>query len=138
MLCIPYCCGKKLNRFIQTQRLGYNTLCSGNVTNQLYMVEVTSSFGYNNIIKSLNSIYSLTTLFMPHYCHSFLQLINSITLTESSFVFLVTECRVLKSSCTSRSTTPVRSSGSKSPARRSKSPGSGQHYYTHTHTHTHT
>ncbi|KAI5107689.1 serine/threonine-protein kinase DCLK2 isoform X3 [Silurus meridionalis] len=34
------------------------------------------------------------------------------------------ECRVLKSSCTSRSTTPVRSSGSKSPARRSKSPGS--------------
>ncbi|XP_053478073.1 serine/threonine-protein kinase DCLK2 isoform X3 [Ictalurus furcatus] len=34
------------------------------------------------------------------------------------------ECRVLKSSCTSRSTTPVRSSGSKSPARHSKSPGS--------------
>ncbi|XP_060729119.1 serine/threonine-protein kinase DCLK2 isoform X3 [Tachysurus vachellii] len=34
------------------------------------------------------------------------------------------ECRVLKSSCSSRSTTPVKSSGSKSPARRSKSPGS--------------
>ncbi|XP_047668499.1 serine/threonine-protein kinase DCLK2 isoform X4 [Tachysurus fulvidraco] len=33
------------------------------------------------------------------------------------------ECRVLKSSCSSRATTPVRSSGSKSPARRSKSPG---------------
>ncbi|XP_060782534.1 serine/threonine-protein kinase DCLK2 isoform X2 [Neoarius graeffei] len=43
---------------------------------------------------------------------------------QDDFVLDHSECRVLKSSCTSRSTTPVRSSGSKSPARRSKSPGS--------------
>ncbi|XP_053358166.1 serine/threonine-protein kinase DCLK2 isoform X3 [Clarias gariepinus] len=43
---------------------------------------------------------------------------------QDDFLLDHSECRVLKSSCTSRSTTPVRSSGSKSPARRSKSPGS--------------
>ncbi|XP_058242248.1 serine/threonine-protein kinase DCLK2 isoform X2 [Hemibagrus wyckioides] len=43
---------------------------------------------------------------------------------QDDFVLDHSECRVLKSSCSSRSTTPVRSSGSKSPARRSKSPGS--------------
>ncbi|XP_053088406.1 serine/threonine-protein kinase DCLK2 isoform X2 [Pangasianodon hypophthalmus] len=43
---------------------------------------------------------------------------------QDDFVLDHSECRVLKSSSTSRSTTPVRSSGSKSPARRSKSPGS--------------
>ncbi|XP_060729130.1 serine/threonine-protein kinase DCLK2 isoform X13 [Tachysurus vachellii] len=43
---------------------------------------------------------------------------------QDDFVLDHSECRVLKSSCSSRSTTPVKSSGSKSPARRSKSPGS--------------
>ncbi|GAA6090046.1 serine/threonine-protein kinase DCLK2 isoform X3 [Tachysurus ichikawai] len=43
---------------------------------------------------------------------------------QDDFVLDHSECRVLKSSCSSRATTPVRSSGSKSPARRSKSPGS--------------
>ncbi|KAF5902167.1 serine/threonine-protein kinase DCLK2-like isoform X5, partial [Clarias magur] len=43
---------------------------------------------------------------------------------QDDFLLDHSECRVLKSSCTSRPTTPVRSSGSKSPARRSKSPGS--------------
>ncbi|KAK3554523.1 hypothetical protein QTP70_024429 [Hemibagrus guttatus] len=58
---------------------------------------------------------------------------------QDDFVLDHSECSVLKSSCSSRSTTPVRSSGSKSPARRSKSPGLGQQYHTHkTHTHTHT
>ncbi|XP_062852282.1 serine/threonine-protein kinase DCLK2 isoform X2 [Trichomycterus rosablanca] len=43
---------------------------------------------------------------------------------QDDFVLDPSECRVLKSSFTPRSTTPVRSSGRKSPGRRSKSPGS--------------